>query len=57
MEPELEELLNSIERFNEINKSDIPKLVRLVHDLSFSEKLAWAMVKQLEEQWNEGLIE
>ena len=41
MNPELEALLKHMERFNEINKSDIPRLIELVRELDASERLAW----------------
>lgn len=49
MKPELEALLNHMERFNEINKSDIPTLIKLVRDLDASERLAWAQLEYAQE--------
>jgi hypothetical protein len=48
--PELEALLKHMERFNEINKSDIPKLIKLVRDLDASERLAWLQLEQMEKE-------
>jgi len=50
MNPELDALLKHMERFNEINKSDIPVLIKLVRDLDASERLAWTQLEQLEKQ-------
>jgi hypothetical protein len=41
MNPELDALLKHMEQFNEINKSDISILIKLVRDLDASERLAW----------------
>lgn len=49
MNPELEALLKHMERFNEINKSDIPTLIKLVRDLDASERLAWFQLEQAQE--------
>jgi hypothetical protein len=49
MNPELEVLLKHMERFNEINKSDIPTLIKLVRDLDASERLAWFQLEQAQE--------
>lgn len=49
MNPELEALLKHMERFNEINKSDIPTLIKLVRDLDASERLAWQQLEQAQE--------
>jgi hypothetical protein len=50
MSPELEALLKHMERFNELNKSDIPTLIKLVRDLDASERLAWLQLEQMEKQ-------
>jgi hypothetical protein len=50
MKPELEALLKHMERFNEINKSDIPTLIKLVRDLDASERLAWLQLEQMESE-------
>ena len=50
MNPELEALLKHMERFNEINKSDIPTLIKLVRDLDASERLAWLQLEQMESE-------
>ena len=49
MNPELKRLLDSMERFNEVNKSDIPTLVKLVRDLQASADLAWLQLEQNEQ--------
>jgi hypothetical protein len=46
MYSELDALLNHMERFNEINKSDIPILIELIKDLKKSEKLAWDLISK-----------
>jgi hypothetical protein len=50
MNTTLDALLKHMERFNEINKSDIPILIKLVRDLEASERLAWLQLEQLEKQ-------
>ncbi len=46
----LDLLLKDMERFGEINKTDIPILIKLVRDLEASERLAWLQLEQLEKQ-------
>lgn len=50
MNPQLEELLKHMERFNEINKSDIPTLIKLVRALETSERLAWLQLSYRDEE-------
>jgi hypothetical protein len=46
--PELEVLLKHMERFNEINKSDIPNLIKLVKELEVSNQLGWKRLREYE---------
>ena len=52
MNLELEALLKHMERFNEINKSDIPTLIKLVRDLDASERSAWLQLEMAKEWWS-----
>lgn len=49
MDVRLNQLLKDLERFETINKSDIPDFVKLVRELDESEKQARLEVKELEE--------
>jgi hypothetical protein len=50
MSERLERLLHDLERFQEINKSDIPELVKLVKELSTENDRAWERIEELERQ-------
>lgn len=50
MSEELKQLIKHMERFNEINKSDIPKLIEEVKRLEDSQKLAWKQLEIIETQ-------
>jgi hypothetical protein len=52
MDVRLNQLLKDLERFETINKSDIPDFVKLVRDLDASAKLAWLQL-ELNEQSDE----
>ena len=45
MDLRLKQLLKDLERFETINKSDIPEFVKLVQDLDTSAKLAWLQLE------------
>lgn len=48
MESKLSQLLTHMKRFGDINKEDIPQLIKAIEELQASEKLAWL---QLENAW------
>jgi hypothetical protein len=50
MNPELETLLKHMERFNEINKSDIPTLIKLVREYDAEVRLALLQMDILEKR-------
>ena len=50
MDVRLNQLLKDLERFETINKSDIPEFVKLVKELADSEKLAWHQFENLEKE-------
>lgn len=41
MDVKLKQMLKDLERFETINKEDIPEFIKLINDLAISEKLAW----------------
>lgn len=50
MNKELKRILDRLERYEAINKEDIPILLKEVNDLYWSEKLAWKQLEIIEEQ-------
>jgi hypothetical protein len=53
MNPVLKSLLDHMERFNDINKSDIPVLIKLVRELEAETRLAWLQLETLESRVDE----
>jgi hypothetical protein len=53
MNPVLKSLLDHMERFNDINKSDIPVLIKLVRELETETRLAWLQLETLESRVDE----
>lgn len=53
MNPTLKALLDHMERFNDINKSDIPVLIKLVRELEAETRLAWLQLETLESRVDE----
>lgn len=48
MESKLSQLLTHMKRFNDINKEDIPQLIKEIEELQASEKLARLELEELE---------
>jgi len=53
MNPVLKSLLDHMEKFNDINKSDIPVLIKLVRELETETRLAWLQLETLESRVDE----
>lgn len=48
MGSKLSQLIDHMKRFNDINKEDIPQLIKEIEELQASESLAWLQVELLE---------
>jgi hypothetical protein len=53
MTSELKAIVNQLERNGELNKSDIPILLREIRDLDASEQLAWQQLERLQDKYTE----
>ena len=53
MNPVLKSLLDHMAKFNDINKSDIPVLIKLVRELETETRLAWLQLETLESRVDE----
>jgi hypothetical protein len=55
MNKELKRILDRLERFEAINKEDVPILLKEVNDLYWSEKLAWQQFETIAEKLIDSL--
>ena len=50
MSERLKQIIKNLERFQELNREDIPELIEEIKKLEDSEKLAWLQLDLIEKQ-------